>query len=303
MKNNKMFQFVFLCLTSMIMMFIASACQMSTMSSGKRIKETVAGIDFYLRYVPEGTFTVQSGGPQATITNGYYMAETEVTQELWTAVRTGSDNNITPSNFSGSPDINEQQGKRPVEKMTWYDAIEFCNRLSSATGRADAYDLTVPARNGLGHIGSATVAIISGSDGYRLPTEMEWMWAAMGAENPDGGYAKKYAGGPVTNTVKIEDFVWYSVNSNSRTHQVGLKNANELGLYVMSGNVNEWCWDGFLAYPNPMYDDYRGDNSATTRVFRGGSYSNVITTCTVDFRDNVIPGSMNGNIGFRVVCP
>ena len=301
MKKNKRFQFVFLCLTGIIMMFIASSCQMSTMSSGQRIKETVAGIDFYLRYVPDGTFMVQSGGPHVTITNGYYMAETEVTQELWTAVMTGSLNNITPSIFSGSPDFNEEQRKRPVERMTWYDAIEFCNRLSSATGRADAYNLTAITRVG-SIIHSATVTIINGSNGYRLPTEMEWMWAAMGAENPNGGYDKKYAGGSTANTVGIEDFVWYSVNSNSKTHQVGIKETNELGLFDMSGNVNEWCWDGFLAYPNPMYDDYRGDNSATTRVFRGGSYSNVTTACTVDFRDNVMPGSMNGNIGFRVVC-
>ena len=309
MKKQKFPAFIFI-----IAMFVTLACSGGGSGSGggddNRIKDTVAGVDFYLRYVPDGTFTVQSGGrPQMTITTGYWMAETEVTQDLWKAVMTGSANNATPSSFKSSPATNEEQGKRPVENITWFDAIEFCNKLSEKTNKSPAYNLTVKASNRYkGSIVAlaTTVTIIAGSTGYRLPTEMEWMWAAMGAENPSGGYAKKYAGGGTENTVGIELCAWYSGNSltNRKTHEVGLLEANELGLYDMSGNVVEWCYDQSKGsgYPTTMPDDY-SNSTGNARVIRGGSYNDAATNCTVAYRRFMNPGMSDINIGFRVMCP
>ena len=131
--------------------------------------------------------------------------------------------------------------------------------------------------------------------GYRLPTEMEWMWAAMGA-NKDAragaidaeginrtGYTKGYAGSIEEGAAQeeIDDYSWHRSNSSSKTHPVGEKLPNELGLYDMSGNVWEWCWDWYGAYPTGTQTDYRGAGSGSFRVYRGGSWYFIASYCTV----------------------
>ncbi len=200
--------------------------------------------------------------------SSFYISKYEVTQDLWKSVM--KDN---PSNFKGD--------KRPVEQVTWYDAVKFCNALSDKQGLPRAYYSIIDTvwDKQWGKITSINEEIMCDfrSEGYRLPTEEEWEFAAKG-----GKYSKnyEYAG---SNT--IGDVAWGSGNSDSKTHDVGLKLANELGLYDMSGNVWEWCWNWY---------------NSSFRVLRGGSWLNVAEYCRVALRISVDPGNRDYNFGFRL---
>jgi formylglycine-generating enzyme required for sulfatase activity len=163
------------------------------------------------------------------------------------------------------------------------------------------YDLTVTTRDSSGYIIAATGTQDLSKDGYRLPTEMEWMWAAMGADRTTQpnttGYAKPFAGNGA-----IGDNAWYDVNSGSKTHQVSQKNANELGLRDMSGNVFEWCWDWYDGYPTGAQTDFLGAASGGSRVFRGGGWYLDASGCTVAFRGYTNPSNRYSGVGFRVVA-
>ena len=138
------------------------------------------------------------------------------------------------------------------------------------------------------------------ANGYRLPTEMEWMWAAMVAVDD---YTKSFAGSNGYNS--IGDYAWYNDNSSTTTHQLGSKNANELGLYDMSGNVWELNWDRYESpYPSGTLTDYRGEGEEpnTPRVIRGGSWFANVSCCAVDYQHNIIQYDEVNNVGFRVVC-
>jgi formylglycine-generating enzyme required for sulfatase activity len=253
-----------------------------------------------MRYVPAGSFQRDSGSSNISkISAGYWMSETEVTQELYNAVM-----GTNPSNFSIAPATGETQNKRPVESVTWYDAVEFCNKLSNAAGRTPAYTITGRTPSAGYPITSATVVLVSGANGYRLPTEMEWMWAAMGATGANTGYEKGYAGSTEGNeTTNIGNYAWYNGNSGSKTHQTGYKTANEIGLKDMSGNVWEWCWDWYGTYPTGEQTDYKGADSGSYRVFQGGSWSNYASGCALSVRGLSSPDARDDDLGFRVACP
>jgi formylglycine-generating enzyme required for sulfatase activity len=266
-------------------------------------------VTFALLYVP----TTGSNGFQrdstpdniSIITKGYWIAETVVTQKLWAAIMTASSNISAPSSFDGNtgnePHDTETQDQRPVETITWYDAVEFCNLLSEADGKDKVYDITVNSRDGggTGSIDDATVTADFTKNGYRLPTEMEWMWAAMGATDAATGYSKAFAGSTGSNAIGA--YAWYTTNSTSKTHEVGKKTANELGIKDMSGNVWEWCWDWYDDYPTVTKSDYAGADSGSARVMRGGSWSNPATRCSVAFRGDGDSDNQSSTLGFRVV--
>ncbi|KAA0259649.1 MAG: hypothetical protein EDM75_08215 [Chlorobiota bacterium] len=186
----------------------------------------------------------------------FEVAKIEATQELWESVM-GSN----PSNFKGS--------KKPVEEVSWYDAVEFCNKLSEKEGLQKAY-------SGSGD----NIKCDFSANGYRLPTEAEWEYAARGG-NQSKGY--EYSG-----SSDLDDVGWYYDNSGRETKEVGRKQPNELGLYDMSGNVWEWCWD--------IYSD-----SGSNRVKRGGSWLDYADDCRVADRGNDDPDSRGDINGFRLV--
>jgi formylglycine-generating enzyme required for sulfatase activity len=142
---------------------------------------------------------------------------------------------------------------------------------------------------------------------------MEWMWAAMGAadggrdgQTDTAGYSKAFAGSDGSND--IWDYVWYKDSDNaahgadSRTHEVGKKKPNELGLFDMSGNVWEWCWDWYGGYPEGRPTNYTGAASGLYRVVRGGAWSVIASSCAVTFRTYGNLGGRGNDVGFRVVC-
>jgi formylglycine-generating enzyme required for sulfatase activity len=265
-----------------------------------------------LKYVPSGSFQRDATPANvSTITNGFRMSQHEITRTQFSTIM-GSD----PSNTTtGSLGVDT-----PVQQANWYHAIAFCNKLSIAEGLTPVY-----AVSGV-NFSTLTYAVIPTStntdwnaatcdwnaNGYRLPTEMEWMWAAMGADldsQPGAmsggvnvtGYAKTFAGYNGSNS--LDAFAWYTTNSSSKTHPAGNKSANELGLYDMSGNVWEWCWDWYAAYPAGTQSDYHNDAAASYRVLRGGGWAGGADRVAVAFRDFNFPFRQDISIGFRVVRP
>jgi len=211
--------------------------------------------------------------------------------------------------------------------VNWYHAIAFCNKLSLLEGLTPAYTVSrvsnwaelafdsIPTSTSDANYNAWKDAECNwDADGYRLPTEMEWMWAAMGAP-ADGqdeginrtGYTKAYAG---AGTNSIGDYAWYDENSDDKTHPVGGKRPNELGLYDMSGNVEEWCWDWDNPQTGKRTDD-RGVSSGSYRVVRGGSWHSDASFCTVASRNDdysyiwndYYPYIRKNYRGFRVLRP
>ena len=280
-------------------------------------------IEFTMRLVPKGTFTLHEGGPEMTISKDYLMAETEVTQEIW-----GSVMGNNPSEGVSSLEPGDIPKLRPVDAVTWTQAIAFCNKLSLLTGRLPVYSVKqagsteeinwhelkfkeippAPAPNTTEWL---NVEVDWDANGYRLPTEMEWMWAAMGARDSATGYAKKFSGNTIgKNDDDINAYAWYSGNplTKSKTHQVAKLKPNELGLYDMSGNVQEWCWDRYYPeYPEPIENtvDYSGPSKGwEDRVKHGGSYVDYSDICTITFRSGGEPSGSDGSnhhTGLRVV--
>jgi formylglycine-generating enzyme required for sulfatase activity len=178
------------------------------------------------------------------------MGETEVTQELFQAVM-GWDE----SYFKDNP-------RNPVEDVTWYDCISFCNNLSNLLGLEECYKISSVERR-LKHIKKAKITWDKTKNGFRLPTENEWQFFAK------AGTDNRWSG---TNEASdLGQYAWYNGNSEDKTHPVGEKLPNEWGLYDMTGNVWEWCWD--LYDPENTKTPFLHDlNKDQERVVRGGSF-------------------------------
>ena len=204
--------------------------------------------------------------------SAYYIGETEVTQELWQAVMGNN-----PSNFSGS-------ARNPVETINWYECIAFCNELTSKVMGENhcVYKIT----------GDNVTADFS-KKGFRLPTEAEWEYAAM------GGKEYKYAG--CNSEHELKDYAWYKDNSDNKTYEVGQKKPNGYGLYDMSGNVWEWCWNWWGAtIPSDKQSNPKGPASGSNRVLRGGSWLDNTYSCACAFCGSYKPDIRSSIAGLRL---
>ena len=153
--------------------------------------------------------------------------------------------------------------KLPVEKVSWDDCQKFIRKLNQLTGKQ-----------------------------FRLPTEAEWEYASRGGSKSRG---YKYAGGNDVGSV-----AWYDGNSGGKTHDVGQKQPNELGLYDMSGNVWEWCQDWYGDYSSSSQTNPTGSSSGSYCVCRGGSWSDLARFCRVSYRDGDAPGFRIYDLGLRL---
>ena len=163
----------------------------------------------------------------------------------------------------GSNPSNFKGDNLPVEKVSWNDCQEFISKLNSLTGRK-----------------------------FRLPTEAEWEYAARGG--------KKSRGYQYSGSSNISDVVWYKDNSANKTHPVGTKQANELGIYDMSGNVWEWCSDRYGSYSSFSQTNPTGSYSGAFRVLRGGGWGSFAWFCCLSFRRNFAPDFRHYDLGLRL---
>jgi uncharacterized repeat protein (TIGR02543 family) len=262
--------------------------------------------------VPGGSFQMgtSSGGesdgrerPIHTVTlTGFYLGKYAVTQAQYETVMGTNPSYFTTAN-GRPPAAGETDGNRPVEQVSWYDALIFCNRLSIMEGLTPAYRInnstnpeawgTVPTSSSLTW---NNVEVVSNSTGYRMPTEAEWEYAAKGGNGSPGNYA--YAGSDNVDTV-----AWYSDNSGSITHTVGTKAPNDLGLYGMSGNILEWCWDRYGNYSSEAQVNPTGASSESDRVARGGCWSFSADGVRSAYRYYNYPSFRNYGVGLRLVRP
>jgi len=227
-------------------------------------------------WINGGTFTMgspanESGrsvneGPQRQITIGsFFMGMYPVTQADYQEVM-----GINPSAFKG-PDL-------PVEQVSWFDAVEYCNKLSIKEGLAPVYTVT-----------GSNVTWNRDAKGYRLPTEAEWEYACRAGTQT-----------PFNTGTSINDAGWFSGNSKGQTQPVGGKLPNSWGLYDMHGNVLEWCWDWLGNYSAGAQTDPQGVSSGKNRVYRGGSWRFEAHQTRSAFRFGNNPYLRTFIVGFRI---
>ena len=244
-------------------------------SGGSNYTENAFGLDLKMVYVEGGSYNMGCTGEQGgscdsdeqtvryVTVSDFYIGQFEITQAQWQAVM-GTSIYQQQSKAGGSSTYGTGNDY-PMYYVSWEEAKEFCRRLSQQTGKT-----------------------------YRLPTEAEWEYAARGGKKTQNS---KYSGG-----FSIDYVGWYTDNSGGRTHAVGTKSANELGICDMSGNVWEWCEDWYGDYRSYDTDNPKGATNGSSRVLRGGSWNYNAGSCRVSNRYSNSPGSRYGDSGFRVVC-
>ena len=233
--------------------------------SGSAAPSNIAG--FEMVYVKGGTFTMGATAEQGSDAESDEKPTHSVTLSDYYIGKY----EVTQAQWTAIMGSNPSKWKGdnlPVENVSWNDIQEFIAKLNAQTGKR-----------------------------FRLPTEAEWEYAARGG-NQSKGY--KYSG-----SNNISEVAWYYTNnSNSKTHPVGQKAPNELGIYDMSGNVWEWCqdWYSSSAYTSSSQTNPTGPSSGSYRVLRGGSWCNGAGSCSVSIRNYGIPGIRRNFYGFRLVC-
>ncbi|MCL1814570.1 MAG: formylglycine-generating enzyme family protein [Treponema sp.] len=219
---------------------------------------------------------------QVTLTREFFMGKYPVTQAQYIAVM-----GENPSYFKGND--------RPVEQVSWYHSIVFCNRLSIQEGLTPVYSIngsTNPAVWEPGPTRSISmweaVTMNINANGYRLPTEAEWEYVCRAGTSTAYSTGKRITGHQATHFPSVS------------TTPVSRHTANAWGLFDMHGNVFEWCWDWYGTYPGNV-TDYSGPGTGDLRIIRGGSWGSGVKSLRSASRNGYNPLARANNIGFRVV--
>ena len=250
---------------------------------------------FENRYYPTmmpvegGTFVFGGKNDEDSISHdvtvkSFSIAKTETTFWQYNLFAKATHNYISPPNW-------QYAGDNPAVNVSWYDAVAYCNWLSRQRSKKEFY--VIDSTN---HKQSEWIVTTSEqTKGFRLPTELEWEFAARGGNKT---HDFEYSGDSVLNNV-----AWYGDNStNSRTHTVATKKENELHLNDMSGNVWEWCFDWYSEKLNISDEKlWVSPEKGSHRVFRGGSWLGTAQRCRVTIRNGNAPAIRNNGLGFRVV--
>lgn len=255
-------------------LLIFGTIQVSCQVRAQSPKEITNSIGMKLVLIPKGTF--QMGSPiaeegrkddeeqhQVTISKDCYLGVTEVTQGQYEKVM-----RTNPSFFQKRVIDTSDSSMYPVEQVSWFDAVEFCKKLSE-----------LPAEKAAGRV-------------YYLPTEAEWEYACR------TGSKTAYSFGESSKS--LGDYAWFYGNSNGQTHSVGEKKPNAWGLYDMHGNVWEWCSDWYGEYPKGSVGDPIGPREGYSRVIRGGCWRNEARYCLTALRSRGDASLRDDYFGFRV---
>lgn len=225
---------------------------------------TVNGVKFTMVPVEGGTFTMGATSEQGSDAEEDEKPAHKVTLSDYYIGQTEVTQALWEAVMGSNPSFFEGDNL-PVEQVSWNDCQVFIQKLNQLTGKQ-----------------------------FRLPTEAEWEYAARGGRKSQG---YKYAGGN-----NIGSVAWYTGNSGIATHPIGTKQANELGIYDMSGNVYEWCSDWYGDYTSSSQSDPQGPSSGSGRVGRGGDYGSSAGYCRVSNRYGILPGCRGDNLGLRLSC-
>ncbi|MCM1531296.1 MAG: formylglycine-generating enzyme family protein [Bacteroides sp.] len=240
----------------------------------KNYTETAFGMNLQMVYVAGGEFEMGSTveqdveaasneAPVRTVSlDPYYIGKFEITQSQWEAVMGTTIRE--QMELTGWEELYGEGIDYPMYYVNWQEAKAFCDSLSKKTGKR-----------------------------YALPTEAQWEYAAKGGQKSEG---YKYSGGD-----NIEEVAWYEENSEETTHPVGLKKANELGIFDMSGNVREWCSDWYDIYDEADTENPQGPELSEVRVERSGSFGSDARRCRSTDRRSFKPTYRSFYLGFRVV--
>jgi formylglycine-generating enzyme required for sulfatase activity len=237
--------------------------------------KTTAGVQY-----PIGTFALVNGGTlpasselAAVPVDTFYIGRTEVTWGEWKAVRTWA----VLNGYTDLDGVGQGVGDNyPVRGVSWYDVVKWCNARSQKEERTPVY----LADGAVYKTGEVTPTEVASANGYRLPSEKEWEFAARGGTQTLG---YTYSGSNDLNAVG-----WYGGNSGGAVHEVGKKQANELGIFDMSGNVGEWS------------GSWLPGSEGSYRVARGAYWADDAENCAVALRYHSGPEARYGSNGFRV---
>jgi len=260
--------------------------------------------------VPAGSF--MRGSPSAelsrddnetqhhvTLTRSFFVSCTEVTQASWLRLMGNNPSWFSPEGEGGDCGLD-----CPVERVSWYDALAYCNALSGAESLTPCYELSAcTGTPGVDFECADTLAFSLDCAGYRLPTEAEWEYTYR------AGTTSAFYNGDITQIDSagldpaLEQIGWYEGNSGRMSHPVALKQPNAWGLYDMAGNVAEWTWDPFGVFTSSPTRDPIGATSTSSmyRTPRGGCWVGPANTCRGADRFSYKPHFREEVLGFRPV--
>ncbi len=260
--------------------------KLTTITSARGIK---------LRRIPSGRFYMGSHDSDEYLRNNEHpQHRVQITRNLFVGVYP-----VTQGDFSQlmefNPSVAADDENCPVDSVTWYSAIEFCNKMSELERLAPFYELHRIKRRAAGSIESAQVSTLGG-DGYRLLTEAEWEYTCRAGSISPWCFGEQ--------VMDVGEYAWFYNDSFSETHPVGQKKPNAWGLFDMHGNVMEWChdWYGEFYYQdrpdeeeNPM-----GPDDGLAKVLRGGAWQFGAEATRCAYRNSSAPDATSSVIGFRV---